>query len=252
MGSLRGSHEAGERFEETAWSVVIATGATTPVRAQTAMGELCRTYWRPIYAYLRRTGYDTNDAQDLTQSFFQHLLQNETLRRVSRDKGRFRSFLLGALKRCLADEQMQRHTLKRGGRIQFISTDDLEAEELHHLRADREATPDEILDARWAGVILERALDKVRAECAAEGKAGFFEALSPFLEGTKPHVSYQEAAERMSLSLGAVKTMIYRLRRQFAAAVRREVMQTVGAPHEVDDELRRLRSVFARVRKQAF
>jgi RNA polymerase sigma-70 factor (ECF subfamily) len=252
VGSLCASHEAGERFEETAWSVVIATGATTPARAQTAMGELCRIYWRPIYAYLRRTGYDTNDAQDLTQSFFQHLLQNETLRRVSRDKGRFRSFLLGALKRCLADEQMQRHTLKRGGRIQFISTDDLEAEELHHLRADHDAAPDEILDARWAGVVLERALDKVRAECAAEGKAGFFEALSPFLEGTKPHVSYQEVADRMSLGLGAVKTLIYRLRQQFATAVRREVMQTVSAPHEVDDELRRLRSVFARAREQAF
>ena len=199
MGSLCAPHEAGERFEETAWSVVIATGATTPARAETAMGELCRIYWRPIYAYLRRTGYDTNDAQDLTQSFFQHLLQNETLRRVSRDKGRFRSFLLGALKRCLADEQMQRHTLKRGGRIQFISTDDLEAEELHHLRADHEAAPDEILDARWAGVVLERALEKVRAECVAEGKVGFFEALSPFLEGTKPHVSYQEVADRMGL-----------------------------------------------------
>src|SRR5262249_9131222 len=133
---------------------VIATGAITPARAHTAMGELCRIYWRPIYAYLRRSGYDTHDAQDLTQSFFQHLLENETLRRVSREKRRFRSFLLGALKRCLADEQMQRHTLKRGGRIQFISTDDLEAEELHHLRADHEAAPDEILDARWAGVGL--------------------------------------------------------------------------------------------------
>jgi len=118
---------------------------------------------------------------------------------ASRARRRFRSFLLGALKRCLADEQMQRHTLKRGGRIQFISTDDLEAEELHHLRADHEAAPDEILDARWAGVVLERALEKVRAECVAEGKVGFFEALSPFLEGTKPHVSYQEVADRMGL-----------------------------------------------------
>ena len=252
MASLCASHEADDRFEETAWSVVIATGATTPARAQTAMAELCRIYWRPIYAYLRRSGYDTHDAQDLTQSFFQHLLENETLRRVSREKGRFRSFLLGALKLCLADEQARRQTLKRGGRIQFISTDELEAEELHHLRAHHEAAPDEILDARWAGVVLERALDNVRAECAAEDKADLFEALSPFLVGTKPHVSYQEVADRMNLGLGAVKTLIYRLRRQFATAVRREIMQTVSAPHEVDDELRRLRSVFARVREQAF
>ena len=136
--------------------------------------------------------------------------------------------------------------------MQFISTDELEAEELHHLRADHEAAPDEVHDARWAGVVLERALDKVRAECAAEGKANLFEALSPFLGGMKPHASYQEVADRMNLGLGAVKTLIYRLRQQFASAVRREIMQTVSAPHEVDDELRRLRSVFARVGQQAF
>src|SRR5499427_10390103 len=196
MASLCASHEAGERFEETSWSVVIATGATTPARAHTAMAELCRIYWRPIYAYLRRSGYDTHDAQDLTQSFFQDLLKNETLRRVSREKGRFRSFLLGALKRCLADEQTQRHTLKRGSAIQFISTDELDAEELHHLHADHEAAPDEILDVRWAGVVLERALEKVRAECAADGKSEMFEALYPFLAGTKPQVSYQEMADQ--------------------------------------------------------
>jgi DNA-directed RNA polymerase specialized sigma24 family protein len=252
MASLCASHEAEERFEETAWSVVIATSATTEPRAQAAMAELCGIYWRPIYAYLRRSGHPRHDAEDITQSFFQHLLENETLRRAAREKGRFRSFLLGVLKHCLVDEETRRHTLKRGGRIQFISTDELEAEELHHLRADHEAAPDEILDARWAGVVLERALDKVRAECAAEGKGDLFEALSPFLGGTRPHVSYQQVADRMKVGLGAVKTLIYRLRRRFATAVRREIMQTVSAPHEVDDELRRLRSVFARSREQAF
>ena len=126
--------EAEAPFEETAWSVVLAAGAETDARAQAALAELCRIYWRPIYAYLRRSGRNREDAQDLTQSFFQHVLENETLRRVSREKGRFRSFLLGALKLCLADEQARRHTLKRGGGVQFISTDELEAEELHHLR----------------------------------------------------------------------------------------------------------------------
>jgi RNA polymerase sigma factor (sigma-70 family) len=248
----RASDATDERFAETARSVVIDAGAATPPRTQTAMAELCRIYWRPIYAYLRRSGHQRHDAEDLTQSFFQHLLENETLQRASREKGRFRSFLLGALKRCLADEHIQQHTLKRGGRMQFISTDELEAEELHHLRAHHEAAPDEVLDVRWAGVVLERALDKVRAEYAAEGKADIFEVLSPFLGGMKPHASYQEVADRMNLGLGAVKTLIYRLRQQFASAVRREIMQTVSAPHEVDDELRRLRSVFARVGQQTF
>jgi DNA-directed RNA polymerase specialized sigma24 family protein len=241
------SEASGERFEATPWSIVVAAGATTEPRAQAALTDLCRIYWRPVYAYLRRSGYDTHDAQDLTQSFFQHLLQNETLRRVSREKGRFRSFLLGVLKRCLAHEQMQRHTLKRGGGTQFISTDELDSEELHHLRTRYEAAPDEILDARWAGVILERALQNVRRDCAAEGKADLFEMLSPFLGGNKPDVTYQEVADRMSVGMGAVKTLIHRLRQQFADAVRWEVMQTVSAPHEVDDELRELRRVFARV-----
>jgi RNA polymerase sigma factor (sigma-70 family) len=246
------SDETDARFAETSWSVVIAAGARTPARAREGMAQLCRIYWRPIYAYLRRISYAREEAEDLTQSFFQHLLENDTLQRASRERGRFRSFLLGALKRCLADEQMQRHTLKRGGGTQFISTDELDAEELHQLRADREAAPDEILDARWAGVVLERALDQVRAQCAAEGKTETFEALYPFLAGSRPQVSYQEVADQMKLGLGAVTTLIHRLRRQFAVAVRREIMQTVSAPHEVDDELRRLRSVFARVREQAF
>ena len=138
MAVLHAPNEKDEHFAETAWSVVIAAGAATPARAHAAMAELCSIYWRPIYAYLRRSGYDTHDAEDLTQSFFQHLLENETLRRASRERGRFRNFLLGALKLCLADEQARRHTLKRGGGAQFISTDELEAEELHHLRAKKE------------------------------------------------------------------------------------------------------------------
>jgi RNA polymerase sigma factor (sigma-70 family) len=247
MATVAASRETDARFGETPWSVVVAAGATTEPRAQAALTELCRIYWRPIYAYLRRSGYDRQDAQDLTQSFFHHLLENETLGRVSRDRGRFRSFLVGALKLCLADEHARRHTLKRGGGIQFISTDELGAEELHELRADREIAPDEILDARWAGVVLERALEKVRSELDAEGKPKTFELLSPFLAGDKPTISYDEVAKDLGISLGAVKTQIHRLRQRFAAAVRSEIMQTVAAPHEVENELSELRDVFARL-----
>jgi RNA polymerase sigma factor (sigma-70 family) len=243
--------EAEAPFEETAWSVVLAAGAETDARAQAALAELCRIYWRPIYAYLRRKGYAVHDAQDLTQSFFQHLLEDETLRRASRDKGRFRSFLLGALKLCLADEQARQHALKRGGGVHFISLDELIAEELHFQPRTTDLSPAESLDARWAGVILERALEKVRAEFDAEGKAETFELLSPFLAGEKPNTSYQDVAHNMGISLGAVKTQIHRLRRRFATAVRCEVMQTVAAPHEVENELRQLRDVFARLAKQS-
>ena len=241
------SRDTEVRFGETPWRIVVAAGATTEPRAQTALTELCRIYWRPVYAYLRRSGYNTHDAQDFTQSFFQHLLENETLRRASREKGRFRSFLIGVLKRCLAHEQMQRHTLKRGGGTQFISTDELDAEELHDLRTRYEAAPVEILDARWAGVVLERALENVRSELNAEGKPKTFDLLSPFLAGDKPAMSYEEVAKKLGISLGAVKTQIHRLRQRFAAAARSEVMQTVAAPHEVDEELRQLRRVFTRL-----
>jgi RNA polymerase sigma factor (sigma-70 family) len=247
MAAVAASRDTGVRFGETPWSIVVAAGATTEPRAQAALTELCRIYWRPIYAYLRRTGYDTHDAQDLTQGFFQHVLENETLRRASREKGRFHSFLVGALKLCPADEHARRNTLKRGGQIQFISIHELEAEELHHLRTDHEAAPDEILDARWAGVLLERALEKLRLEFDAEEKSKTFELLSPFLAGKKPATTYEEVAKELGVSMGAVKTQIHRLRQRFATAVRSEIMQTVAGPHEVENELRQLRDVFARL-----
>jgi RNA polymerase sigma factor (sigma-70 family) len=246
MAVLHAPPDTDERFTETAWSIVLAAGAATPARAKEGMAQLCRIYWRPIYAYLRRIGYSREEAEDLTQSFFQHLLENDTLRRASREKGRFRSFLLGALTVCLSDERARRRTLKRGGGAQFISTDELRDEELHHLRAFHEAAPDEVLDARWASLVLERALAKLRGDFSAEGKAETFEALALFLSGEKADISYEQAAKTIGVSLGAIKTHIHRLRRQFAAAVRHEIMQTVSAPHEVDDELRHFRDVFAR------
>lgn len=247
METAFASGGAEDRFGETAWSVVLAAGADTEPRAQAALAELCRIYWPPIYGYLRRRGYKRDDAQDLTQSFFQHILEDETVRRASPDRGRFRSFLLGALGRHLADAAASQRALKRGGGVQFVSVDEMAAEELHHQRGANDLSPAESLDARWAGLLLERALAKMQAEFSAAGKAATFEVLSPFLAGDKPDTTYAEVAQRMGLALGAVKTHIHRLRRQFATAVRQEVMQTVSAPHEVDDELRHLRGVFARV-----
>jgi RNA polymerase sigma-70 factor (ECF subfamily) len=245
-----GSRSNGAHFAETAWSLVLATGNVSESRAREALTELCQMYWPPIYAYLRQRGFGRHDAQDLTQIFFQRIVQDETLRRASPARGRFRSFLLGALTRCLADQQAYVRAVKRGGGAQFISMDEVAAEEMHHQRVTMNLTPADSLDARWAGLLLERALDKVRAEFSANGKAEAFEALSPFLAGEKQDISYQDAAQRMGLAMSAVKTHIHRLRQQFASAVRQEVMQTVSAPHEVDDELRQLRGVFVRLGQQ--
>lgn len=237
--------EGPERFQETAWSIVLAAGHASEPRAHQALAELCRVYWPPIYGFLRRRGYNRDDAQDLTQSFFEHMLEEETLRRASPERGRFRSFLLGALNRVIADEQAHGRAQRRGGQASFISMDEFAAEEMQHERLTNELSPAETLDARWAGVLLQRALEKVRAEFAAEGKAKTFEALSPFLGAEKPDVTYQEVAQSLGLAVAAVRTHIHRLRRQFATAVRREIMQTVSAPHEVEEELRQLRGVFA-------
>ena len=132
----------------------------------------------------------------------------------------------------------------------MISVDALEAEELHHLRMAEELSPAELLNARWAGVVLDRALETVRIDFVENGKTATFEALAPFLDGEKVDISYARVAERLGIGLGAVKTLIHRLRRQFATTLRREIMQTVSAPHEVDEELRELRMVFARAGEQ--
>lgn len=240
----------GRLFASTRWSLVLGAGASSAAERQSAMSDLCRLYWPAIYAYLRRRGYRVEDAQDLTQTFFQHLLEGDMMRRASRERGRFRSFLLGALKLCLADEQARRQALKRGGAVQFISTSELEAEEIYYRRTTSELSPDESLDARWARLLVDRALTRVRGEFVAKGRSETFEILSPFLGGER-ETSYEQAAREAGVTLSAVKTMIHRLRREFAAAVRSEIMKTVSAPHEVEDELRQLRMVFGGVAKRS-
>src|SRR6266403_5757176 len=204
MLSPSGSRNSGARFGETAWSVVLAAGNVSESHAREALAELCQIYWPPIYAYLRQRGFNRDDAQDLTQIFFQRTVQDETLRRASPARGRFRSFLLGALTRCLADEQAYLRAVKRGGGAQFISMDEVASEEMHHQRVTMNLTPADSLDARWAGLLLGRALDKVRAEFSANGKAESFDARSPFLAGAKPDISYQDTARRTGVALSAV------------------------------------------------
>ena len=252
MPALAGSAPVCEDvFHTTRWSLVQEAGAGASPAAREALEQLCRIYWPAIYAYLRRRGYPLDDAKDLTQSFFQELLENETLTRASRARGRFRSFLLGALQLCLSDEHARKATAKRGGTVQFISLQQLEDEESYEQRMAVQGIPaDEMLDARWAGLLLERALSQLRSEMGMENKKEVFETLSPFLANTTPGLSYEGAASTLRVGVGAVKSMICRIRRRFAEILRREIIQTVSAPHEVDDELRRLRDVFARALRQ--
>jgi RNA polymerase sigma-70 factor (ECF subfamily) len=227
-------------FAETHWTVVLsaARGDATP-RAVAAMAELCRAYWYPLYAFIRRRGYDSHAAEDLTQEFFARLLEKHFLESVDRRKGKFRAFLLAALKHFLANEQDRARAQKRGGGQAVIRLDALDAEARYGLEPVDYLTPDKLFERRWALAVLERVLARLEAEFAAAGKADFFAALKGFLAGG-PARTYGAAGEHLGMSEGAVKVAVHRLRRRYRALLRDEIAQTVVDPAEIDDEIRYL------------
>ena len=224
-------------FVTTRWSVVLsAKGAATPA-GQAALETLCRTYWPPIYAYLRRRGHSPHDAQDLAQGFFAQLLQREAVGGVSPDKGRFRSFLLGSLGHYLNDQRDRAQALKRGaGRV--FPMDTATAESLH--AACPELTPERAFDRQWALTLLERVHETLREEHVAAGKAAQFETLRFALAGSRSDVPYHELAARLGMSEGAVKVAVHRLRARYRELLRETVADTVAAGTDVEQELRQL------------
>jgi len=223
-------------FLTTRWSVVLAAKGES-ASAQAALAKLCHAYWYPLYAYVRRRGESAHDAQDLTQEFFSRLLARGWLGGVEREGGRFRSWLLAALKHFLVNEWDKRRAQKRGGGAVLLSIGELSAEErLRHEPADVSA--EKIYERRWAWTLLDQVLERLRAEMAGAGKLALFEALRFSLTGEKsPHA---EVAERLAMSEGAVKVAVHRLRARYGALLRAEIAETVASPDEVEDELRAL------------
>ncbi len=205
-----------------------------------ALASLCRAYWFPLYAFLRRQGLGAQDAEDVTQGFFAHLLGKGALARVDRAKGRFRTFLLASLKHFLADERDRANALKRGGGVAAISLDAVAAEERYALEPRDELSPDRLFDRRWAVAVIEQALARLGAEYAAAGKGALFEALRPLLSSPGEARPYAEIGARFSMNEGAVKIAVHRLRQRYGAALRAEIAETVGTAEEVDAELRHL------------
>jgi len=203
------------------------------------MEHLCRTYWSPIYSFLRRQGYARDDAEDLTQEFFGRLLSHQSISVAQPQQGRFRSFLLGALKHYLADEQRRRHAQKRGGSQPVFSLD-AEAIETQFPEPATDLTPDKIYDRCWAWTLLELALGRLREEYTRIGKGREFEVLKPFLTAESTDGGYQHAATELGVRTGTVAVTIHRLRRRFRQLVHAEVAQTVTNVSEVEDELRGL------------
>lgn len=227
-------------FQTTHWSVVLAAGDGAGAAAGSALEVLCKTYWFPLYAYVRRRGYSFHEAQDLTQDFFRHLLEGAGLRSADRSKGRFRAYVIGALNHFLANEWDKAHRLKRGGGREIFSWEGLHPEEQYQHEPSQSLAPEKILDRAWAQVVVAEALKKLRGEAIRENAELRFDALKKFLSNEGGEQSYAAVAESLNLSESAVKSAIHRLRRRFAELFRAEVAQTVASAEEAEAEIRHL------------
>jgi len=236
----------GTVFATTHWSVVLCAGQAERAQARDALETLCRTYWYPLYAYLRRDGRTPEDAEDLTQGFFARLLEKNYLARVAQEKGRFRSFLLGALKHFICDEHDKAKAQKRGGGVEIVSLDATTAEERYRLEPLDEQSADKIFERRWAMTVLEQAASRLHASYSTEGKTALYEELQVFLSGDKDAPAYAAIAARLGLRESAAKSAIHRLRQRQRDFIREEVAQTVSTVAEIDDEIRYLISVLGR------
>jgi RNA polymerase sigma-70 factor (ECF subfamily) len=236
------ANDAAGRFRTTQWSVVLLSAQTQVPGSQTALADLCRLYWYPLYAFVRRRGYNAEDAQDLTQGFFCSLLERKSLRQVAPQLGKFRSFLLASLKHYLSDEFDRERSLKRGGQVEFVTIDFDDSEERLQEDMSDSLTAEKIFDARWAMTLLAESGKRLREEYVLQGKSGIIEILQPFLDPTNCQrvPSYEEAAAKLEVSLGAVKTLIHRLRKRYQEILREQVARTVTDPEAVDEEIHAL------------
>jgi len=230
-------------FATTHWSVVLAAKQGDSSESAAALEKLCRTYWYPLYAYLRRRGCDEHDAQDLTQGFFAQLLERRSIQGVEREKGKFRSFLLASLNYFLADQRDRASAQKRGGGRQVLSLDTQEAEQRYCLEPADERSPEKIFERQWAMTLLDQVLARLTQEFSDAGKLELFQRLQPFLvEGTGEE-TYAGVAQAVGMTEEAVKKAVQRMRRRYHQLFREEIAQTVASPAEVDEELRHLCAV---------
>jgi DNA-directed RNA polymerase specialized sigma24 family protein len=226
-------------FAATRWSLVLSAKANDSPQSDDALETLCRNYWRPLYAYIRRQGLSPHDAQDLTQAFFARLLEKNYLAAVVPGKGKFRSFLLASLKHFLANEWDKARAQKRGGGKPFISLD-YEAAEVCCALESGKGAPDAVFERRWAVTLLERTLARLRQEYIADGKEPVFEQLKETLTGERQSIPYATVARELGSSEGAVKVAVHRLRRRYRELLRAEIADTVSGHEEIEEELRHL------------
>jgi RNA polymerase sigma factor (sigma-70 family) len=231
-------------FAATRWTMVLSAAGHGNGTGSLALAELCRIYWPPLFAYIRWRGHDIPQAEDLTQAFFEQLLQGNGLASVDSAKGKFRSFLLASLKHFLANERDRAQALKRGGGMPLIAFDAIPPEKRQRIEPTDHLSPDKAFERQWALTLLDQALSRLRREYAVAGKESLFEGLKGYLTGDGQAESQAETATRLGMSEGAVKVALHRLRRRYREVLRDEIAQTVGTPGEVDEELRHLFTTF--------
>jgi RNA polymerase sigma-70 factor (ECF subfamily) len=236
---------AANEFVTTHWSVVFAAGKMESPKAAAALEDLCRAYWKPLYAYVRRQGHDAHEAQDLTQDFFARLLEKQYLELADPARGRFRTFLLTSMKRFLINDWKRSSRQKRGGGQQPFSLEGQTSDEDYTFEPSESATPERIYEKRWATTLLERVLTNLQSDYESAGTGALFHELKVYVWGEKSSLSYADIASHLGLSEGAVKVAAHRMRQRFRQLLRAEIANTVADPNEVDAELQYLFEVIA-------
>lgn len=240
------SSAPGDIFATTHWTVVLAAGRSRSPQAARALEELCHTYWFPLYAYVRRRSHSKEDAEDLTQSFFTRLLEKNSLASLDSEKGKFRAFLLASLKHFLANERDKVHAQKRGGGAIPLSLDWQTADTKFQVADGNEPSPDKAFDREWALALLSKVIDRLQAECVADGKAKLFEQLKTFLTAGQAESAQRDIANSLGMEEGAVRVAIHRLRKRYRQLLRDEIANTLADPDMVEEEMRALFGAFSR------
>ncbi len=232
-------------FGTTSWSTILAARNAPSQESRQALEALCQAYWYPVYAFVRRQGYDADEARDLTQAYFAALIEKGYLEDYDPSRGRFRVFLQASIGHFLSKERDKARTWKRGGRAEILSLDRDAGESRYLVEPVDRMTPEEIFERRWALTVLQRALDRLRSEQAASDRSHEFERLEAVLTGQEPRVSYRQVAADLATTEGAIKTTVQRLRQRLGRLLRDAIEETVASPDEVDDEVRHLLGVLA-------